>query len=397
MPAAAASVATTPRARTPPDPRRVVALCALASLLSAFGGSILFIALPAIGAEFHAGTADLARLGAILSLGSAVALPLAVAADRAHRGRLAAVGIAGFSLAALATAASPGVAWLAGARLFAVCFETLVSAVAAAAALEVVAPDRRGRTAGLLALSAGTGAALSIVGYPLVAPHWRLLYLAAAPGLLLAPLALRIPTRATAGLSGVAVLLSSPWRSRLLVLAASSALGAVLYEPANFFTVFFGSRSLGLTSEDLSMVLAASGFTAAVGFVAGGMASDRFGRRRPSVVLGLLSAALAAVSFSASAGTYVAANIAWSGLAGAAAPMVGAWTAELVPSRARVTAFTATGVAGALGGVVGLQLIAATTGGLGLAGTLWLAAVVAGAGTLALLALPETRGQPLPD
>jgi DHA1 family inner membrane transport protein len=382
----------------PGEVRRVVLLCAVATLLSAFGGSILFIALPAISTEFHAGTAELARLGAILSLGSAVAVPLAIAADRSHRGRLAAVGIAGFSVAALATAAAPGVSWLAGARLFAVCFETLVSAIAAAAALEIVAPGSRGRTASLLALAGGAGAALSVVGYPIVAPHWRLLYLAAAPGLLLAPLALRIPSRPrSTGTSGVIVLLAAPWRSRLLVLAASAALGAVLYEPANFFTVFYGSRRLGLSSVDLSLVLTASGVAATAGFVVGGAASDRFGRRSPAVALMLLSALLTALSYTPSSWAYIAANIAWSGLAGAAAPMVGAWTAELVPSRARVTAFTATGVAGALGGVAGLQLVAALSAGLGLLGTLWLAAGIAAVGALAMLALPETRGQPLPD
>ncbi|MEA2682089.1 MAG: hypothetical protein QOK05_417 [Chloroflexota bacterium] len=393
---------TTPVPATPAqvpqaDALRIVGVCALASLLSAFGGSILFVALPAIGAEFHAGTADLARLGATLSVGSAIALPLAFAADRAHRGRLAALGIAGFSLAALATAASPGVSWLAGARLFAVCFETLVSAVALAAALEAVGPDRRAQTAAFLALSAGAGVALSVLGYPLVAPRWRLLYLAAAPGLLLAPLALGIPGRARGGPTGLGVLVAPPWRRRLLVLAASSALGTVLYEPANFFAVFFGSRSLGLTSVELSLVLGASGVAAALGFVLGGAVSDRLGRRVPSVMLGLASAVLAAVSFSSSAPTYIGAGIAWSAVAGAAGPMVGAWIAELMPARARVTAFTATGVSGALGGVLGLQLVAALSGSLGLQRTIWVTAIVAGVGAVVLLALPETRGRPLPD
>lgn len=383
---------------TPGEVRRVVWLCAMATLLSGFGGSILFIALPAVGAEFHAGTAELARLGAILSLGSAVAVPLAVMADRSHRGRLAAAGIAGFSIAALATAAAPGLPWLAGARLFAVCFETLVSAIAAAAALEVVAAGSRGRTASLLALAGGAGTAITVVAYPFVAPHWRLLYLAAAPGLLLAPLALQIPVRRHAtGTSVIRVLFQAPWRSRLLVLSGAAALGAILYEPANFFAVFYGSRRLGLSSVNLSLVLTVSGVAATAGFVVGGAASDRFGRRLPGVILMLLSALLTALSYTPSAWVYITASVAWSGLAGAAAPMVGAWTAELVPSRARVTAFTATGVAGALGGVAGLQLVAALTKGLGLPGTLWLAAGIASVGTLAMLALPETRGQPLPD
>src|ERR1700737_3263191 len=142
--------------------RETLALCALATFLAGFSGSILFVALPGIGAEFHAGTSQLATFGATLSLGSAIALPLAALADRWRRGLVAAVSIVAFSLASLASALVDGLTALAAARLVAVCFETLVVAVVTAAALESVSPARRGRTASLLAVSAGAGAALSV-------------------------------------------------------------------------------------------------------------------------------------------------------------------------------------------------------------------------------------------
>jgi hypothetical protein len=77
--------------------------------------------------------------------------------------------------------------------------------------------------------------------------------------------------------------------------------------------------------------------------------------------------------------------------------MIGAWTVELVPSHARVTAFTVTGVIGSIGGVAGLQVVRGLSPSLGLTGTLWLTAGAAVLGTLALLWLPETRGSALPD
>jgi MFS family permease len=379
--------------------RPILATCALASFLAGLSGSILFIALPGIAAEFHSDIPSLAALGAALSLGSVVALPLAAVADRRHRGPVAALGVAGFSAASLLSALAPSVVVLGGARLLAVAFETLVFAVTTSAAVEAVGPANRARAVSLLAISGGAGAAVSVIGYPLVAPHWRLLYGVAALGLPLAPLALRIPSpvAAAAGARGLRVLLQPPWRTRLAVLAAAAALASLLYEPANFFSVLFGSRRLALSSVTLSVVLALSGAAAVGGYVAGGAASDRYGRRRPAVLLLTLAALLAALSFSPSTGLYIAANIAWSAIAGAAAPMVEAWTAELVPARARVSALTATAVAAALGGVVGLQVVARAEPFVGLGGALWFLAGAAVIGTLVLLTLPETRGQALPD
>ena len=375
----------------------VLAVCALATFLAGYGGSILFIALPGVAAEFHASVGQLAGLGATLSVGSALALPLAALADRRGRGATAAAGIAGFSLAALATAFSHGLAGLAVARLVAVCFETLVVAIATAAALEAAGIASRGRTAAFIALCGGAGAGLSVLAYPLVAPHWRVLYFSAVVGLPLAPLALRIPGGSSAAGRHYAVLFGDPWRTRVAVLVASSAMGALLYEPANFFGTLFGSQAIHLGPTALSAVVAASGVAAAVGYGAGGILSDRAGRKVPAIILSAMTAVVAALSFTAIPAVYVAAGVLSSGLAGSAAPIIGAWTAELVPSRARVTAFTTLGVAGSLGGVAGLQLAAWLTPRLGLGGSLWVAAAIAVAGSLALVALPETNGAPLPD
>lgn len=390
-----AGAAGPPAART----GYVLAACGLATLLVGYGGSILFIALPAIARENRAGVGQLAALGATLAVGSVIAIPLASLADRRGRGLAAAIGIAGFSLAALATALSRGIEGLAIARVAAVCFETLVVAIATAAALEAVGNTRRGVTASFLALSAGAGAALTVVAYPLVAPHWRLLYFAAALGLPLAPLGLRIPGRRAAASpdSRLGVLMGSPWRTRVGVLVSASAMGGLLYEPANFFGVLFGSQQLHLDATTLSIVVAASGVAAGLGYVAGGLLTDRAGRRRPAVLLGVVSAIVAAASFVPNVAVYVAAGVVASATASAAAPVLGAWIAELVPSRARVTAFTVIGVGGSLGGVAGLGLSALLAPRIGLGGSLGVAAVVAAAGALALLALPETRGTPLPE
>jgi MFS family permease len=379
--------------------RQAVVTCALILFLTGFGGSILFVALPGIASEFHADVGRLANLGSILSLGSAIALPLAVLADSRRRGPIAALGVAGFSAAAIAAALAPSLGALGVARVVAVCFETLVASIATAAALEAVSAERRGRTASVLALAGGAGGGLTVIAYPVVAPHWRELYALAGFGVLAAPLALRIADSqvVTQGRHSASLLLAPPWRGRVALLGLSAALGSLLYEPANFFAVFFGSHTLGLSPFALSAVLVISGAAAAAGYMAGGSVSDRFGRRLPSVGILLVGALVTALTFTRSGSVYLAGNILWAGLLSASAPMIGAWTVELVPSHARVTAFTVTGVIGSLGGVAGLQLVRGLSSGLGLTATLWLTAGAAVLGTLALLWLPETRGSALPD
>ena len=373
-------------------------MSALCLFLVGFGGSVLFVALPAVGTEFHTQVAGLARLGATLALGSAVALPLSVLADRWRRGAMAAIAIIGFSIAAIASAAAPALSILAGARFAAVCFEALVAAVATAAAVEAVDAQHRGRTTSLLALGSGAGAGLTVIAYPLLAPHWRWLYLAAGLlGLLLAPVALWIPGRTVGHHPDVGVVLRRPWRDRLLLLAASAALGGLLYQPANFFAVLFGSTRLHLSPTSLSLVLAASGVAAAAGYGGGGLVTDGVGRRIPAVCLLSLSVVLAAMSYVGGAAMYVGAGIAWSLVAGAATPIVGAWIAELVPARGRVTAYTAVSMAGALGGVAGLQLVGGISPLVGLPAAIWVMVVPALLGSALILGLPETRGLPLPD
>src|SRR5580704_13467326 len=94
----------------------------LAVVLTAFDGSVLVLALPAIASDFHAQIPGLSNLGSVLALGSLGALPLATLADRFGRRRLIAIGVAGFSIANFASAFAPSLTALAFIRLVAVCF-----------------------------------------------------------------------------------------------------------------------------------------------------------------------------------------------------------------------------------------------------------------------------------
>ncbi len=145
----------------------------LAVVLTAFDGSVLVLALPAVARDFQARVPDLSNLGSILALGGLGALPLATLADHFGRRRLIAIGVAGFSIANFASAFAPSLEALAFLRLVAVCFEVLVGGVATALIVEEAPSGRRGQAVSVLAVLSGAGTGITVIAYPLVAPHWR--------------------------------------------------------------------------------------------------------------------------------------------------------------------------------------------------------------------------------
>jgi predicted MFS family arabinose efflux permease len=383
--------------------RRTLIWAGLAVVLTAFDGSVLVLALPAIAGDFHARVPALSNLGSVLALGSIGALPLATLADRFGRRRLIAVGVAGFSVANFASAFAPSLEALALLRLVAVCFEVLVGGVATALIVEEAPPGRRGQAVSVLALLSGIGTGITVLAYPVVAPHWRYLFLAGGVGLLAAPL---IWTRLPEGrvwqgvrLSGSALrlLIAPAWRRRLIVIAATTALLAVLLEPAGLLFTVFASQVLHLSPTAISELIVVSGVAGAASYIAGGFLSDRFGRRIPGTALTGATAVAASLSFATGTPGFVAGNVLWSSFASAATPVLGAWSAELFPTRARATAEALSSLAAAAGSVAGLQAVGLLSQSLSLGTALGLTGVIAFAGALLLLLLPETRGTPLPD
>jgi MFS family permease len=383
--------------------RRTLAWTGLAVVLTAFDGSVLVLALPAISRDFNAGTPALSDLGSVLALGTLGALPLSTLADRFGRRRLIAVGVAGFSIANFASAFAPSLAALSLLRLFAVCFETLVGGVATALIVEEAPPARRGQSVSVLALLAGLGTGITVVAYPLLAPHWRWLFMAGGIGLLLAPLIwIRLPESRTwlgvrVSASALRLLFSPPWRRRVIVLAATTALLAVLLEPAGLFFTVFASGTLHMSPAAISTLIVVSGIAGAASYILGGYLTDRFGRRGPAIALTLAVAVATSLSFATATAGFLVGNILWSMLASTSTPVFGAWSAELFPTRARATAEATNAVMAAVGSVAGLQLVALLARSAGLGTAIELSGLVAIAGAFLLLGLPETKQAPLPE
>jgi MFS family permease len=375
----------------------------LAVVLAGWNGSILILELPAVANTYGARVSDLSNLGSIVVFGALGAWPLATLADRFGRRRLIALGVGLFCLISLATALAPNLTSLALLRLAASCFEGLVGGVATALIVEEAPPAHRGTALSLLALLFGAGQFIPVVVYPFIAPNWRLLFVAGGLGVVAAPLIWRgLPesrawSRAHITGSTIRVLIQPPWRRRVLIVAASALVGSILGEPAGLFFTLYASRYLHLTPGIISWMIVAAAVCAIVGYVAGGYLSDRFGRRILGVTLGVITAAFTGGGFVAGTAGFIAANLLWSGFASAGTPVIGAWSGELYPTRARATAEATGGVAGTAGAIIGLQLVAVLSPHLGLGRAIALLTVAGVASSLVLLLLPETRGRPLPD
>lgn len=375
----------------------------LAVALTAFDGSVLVLALPAIAHDFNASTPALSDLGSVLAIGSLFALPLATLADRFGRRRLIGVGVAGFSTANFASGFAPSLADLAFLRLFAVGFEVLVAGVATALIVEEAPPARRGLAVSVLALVSGFGTGITVIAYPLLAPHWRWLFMAGGIGVPLAlPIWLLLPEGRTwraVRITGSALrlLMQPPWRRRVLVLATMTALLAVLLEPAGLLFTVYASSVLRMSPVAISSLIVISGVAGACSYLGGGYLTDRFGRRGPAIALTIGTAAATSLSFATAAIGFFIGNVLWSAFASAATPVFGSWSGELYPTRARATAEAAMAVASALGAIVGLQAVALLSASTGLGGAIELEGVAAVAGALLLFLLPETKEQPLPD
>jgi len=387
------------------DRRQRVTLtwAAIALVITAFEGSVLVIALPAVATEFHASTPALSDLLSVLAIGTLGALPLSTLADKFGRKRLIAVGVAGSSLANLASGFAPSIAILAFFKLFAVCFEVLVAGVVTALIVEEAPAEHRGAAVSVLALLSGIGIFIVVVAYPLVAPHWRWLFYAGGVGVLVAPFIWWLLPESKAWQrvevtgSALRLLMQRPWRRRMLILSTMTGLLAVLLDPAGLLYTVYASFVLHWSTVAISILVVVSGIAAAVSYLAGGYLTDRFGRRGPAVALTVSTAAATSLSFATGSIGFFVGNVLWSAFASAGTPVFGAWSGELFPTRARATAEAVIAVIAALGGIVGLQAVALLSGTTGMGGAIQLGGVAAVAGALLLFLLPETKQQPLPE
>jgi MFS family permease len=397
---------------------RAVAGVAVAAFASGFGQFGVVAALGDVARGFGevnqgATFADQAGLSgtdlgvglAIMRLASLGALPVTGLADRFGR-RMLLLGTvgAGLALTALA-AASPGYWWFVA--IFA-CGRPLLSAsngLAQVIAAEQTASSDRAKAVALIAAGYGTGAGVIAIVHSLAshAIGFRGVFILALIPLALLPLVgrwVQEPDRFTVAVAGlghpIPVLdaVARPFRRRLLVVAVLAFAISVITGPANSFGFLFAQNILHLRGIVTAGMVVGSGIAGLAGLLAGRWLADRVGRRLTGALAMVAVALLATLTYSGSAAALLAGYISAVFAASVFAPAAGALVNELFPTSVRASVVgwtTASGVLGAVAGLVTFGAVANAAHEFGVAGvvTFLPAALV-----MALFwLLPETRGR----
>lgn len=163
---------------------RILSATILGSSLTFIDGTVVNVALPAIGANLDAGFSALQWVvsGYMLTLASLM-LPAGTLGDRRGYARTFSLGLALFSIASLLCALAPAVGWLVAARLF----QGLAAAVLVPASLALLAQnfrgEARGRAIGIWAASSAVTTAIAplVGGFLIDISGWRIVFLINLP------------------------------------------------------------------------------------------------------------------------------------------------------------------------------------------------------------------------
>jgi EmrB/QacA subfamily drug resistance transporter len=167
-----------------PRPRLVLATCILVSSLAFIDGSVLNVALPAIGRSFHATTAEvqwvinafMLPLSALLLLGGA-------AGDLYGRRRVMLWGIVLFTAASLLCAAAPSLAWFLSGRALQGLGAAMLMPNSLAILSAAFTGEKRGRAVGTWAAAGAIAGALApmLGGWLVDSAGWPFIFLLNVP------------------------------------------------------------------------------------------------------------------------------------------------------------------------------------------------------------------------
>ncbi len=162
----------------------VLTAAVLGSSMAMLDGSVVGIAQPAIGKEFHAQIAGLqwVSVGYLLSLAGLLLLSGGLA-DRFGRRRLFVIGVAWFAVASMICATAPNIELLIAARALQGVGGALLTPGSLAILQASFAPGERGRVIGAWSGLGGVATALGpfVGGFLITTFSWRLIFLINAP------------------------------------------------------------------------------------------------------------------------------------------------------------------------------------------------------------------------
>lgn len=384
-----------------------------AAFFQGYDLNIVAIALPQLRHSFGLSQGDASFWVGLLVLGALPAVFLTRFADRRGRRNVLLISILGYTFATGLTALAPTIVIFVLCQFTARLFLGTEEAVVWTMVAEELPAESRGFGFGWLAMlvALGTGTSAVLYGVVLSPMHlsWRWLYVLALPPLVgVARLRRRLPESRRFSRSRRQGALSQRWQDILqsphrhwLILLCLSAVLAGLTTHLVTFGVDFMETQRGLSATTSSLLIVAAGAPALVVLLISGALSDRYGRK-------LVGCSFASLSVIGALSFFFLARSAWSlffsltivfvGSFGAR-PALGAFGAELFPTRLRALGGSAVSAAAVGGQVLSLEL-----GGLLLRWTGSMpdtaAVLVLGPVTMVIVVaffFPETHGRELEE
>ena len=349
----------------------MLGLVALASLVTSYGAAIMVFALPQIQDGLSIEDAAVSDVAASIRLGSLLAVPVVLVADRIGRRPTLIFVMAANVVLTTATGASPSMEAFVALQFLARIFHTATGIVAAVYIAEEFPSDHRGWGFGALAILSGVGSGVALIMFGMIEQlpfGWRTLYFFALAAFALIPLLLRgLPetqrflnaetqtdrSYVTSHLSPV-VSVATAYPGRFAALAVVILTVAISNVAAGLYGPTYLQTEHEYSPARLSTILLLTGIVGAASALYLGGLSDRFGRRRMAVLL-LVASPCAMVGFYQASGVVLPALLVTFALVGTGADVsLAAMGKELFPTSYRSTVSGFVAMVVALGGVVGL-------------------------------------------
>ncbi len=388
--------------------RRLFAFLGVATFFEGYDFFALTQVLPSIRQDFGLDRAAAGYLVGAINLGTLLAYALVSRADRWGRRRVLSVTILGYALFTFLSGLAPNV-WVFGAlQLVARVFLIGEWATSMVIAAEEFPAARRGTVLGVISASASLGAVVCAGVVPIITRlgSWRAVYLIGVVPLLLMAWARRdlreterfAQSRTAAPARSLLVIFQSPYRRRMLELAAIWFLTYVCTQNGVTFWKDYALGELGLADTTAATVVTLGAIVSMplVFFV--GKLFDKFGRRPGAVFVyaAVIGGVLGCYTFESPAALTVSMIVAMFGLS-AVLTLLNTFTTELFPTELRGDAFVwSNNLLGRIGYVLSPLVIGALAVDRGWGPVLQLSVVFPVLALLLLLRwLPETRGKEL--
>lgn len=383
--------------------RRITFLLGVVAFIAGYGGAQMAHTLPFTRLTLELTEGQMSLMFALVRAVSLLGVAFSMFADR--RGRRTPL----LSALALLAAASLLTAFVPTTVVFAFSQSLVRIAVVAIAALglvllaEELSPPVRGYGIGLYGLAGSLGVGTGLLLLPIAerAPEaWRILFALAGIGLLTLPMLIRFLPESRAFKPGPTIpfyrALTMGLGKHFWPLAGISFFVSAFAAPAFDFVLERLINDLGWETSAARFLLIVFSGIGVIGLLVGGRMADRVGRR-PTAVVALLIGLVGGVGFYLlESGWFLAASIFLATLGTTMlTPALGAFRAELFPTRVRATAGAWVSNVAIVGSISGFLLGGFLIDEIGLSLTI----AVLGAGLLVSIAftlmLPETKGMDL--